>query len=248
MIASLSKSRWPRCVAALFAITLLAGCATTATDDARDPLEGFNRGVYQFNKTTDEFVFHPIARGYNAITPGIVDEGVTNFFSNLGEIKNFANNLLQFKLDAAANTVVRFMLNSSLGIGGFFDVAKEGVPPEREDFGQTMAYWGVGPGPYLVLPFLGPSTARDGIGIAADTFLSPITYIESDTAQAGLLALGFIDLKSDMLTTGDLVSEAALDEYDFVKNAYLERRRSQILDEEDGSSYENYEDFEDGES
>lgn len=249
MIAKLSKNRLPRCSAGLFIITLLTGCATTGSDDPRDPLEGFNRGVYQFNKTADEVVFNPIGRGYNAITPEIVDEGVTNFFANLGEIANFANNILQLDVDGAANTVVRFMMNSTLGIGGFFDVAREGVPPEREDFGQTLAYWGIGSGPYLVLPFLGPSTARDGVGIAADTFMNPITYIESDTAQAGLTALGFIDLKSDLLTTGDLVSEAALDEYDFVKNAYFERRRGQIEDREGGSStYRSYEDYEDGES
>ena len=249
MIARLSKSRLPRCTAGLFIIALLSGCATTGNGDARDPLEGFNRGVYKFNQTADEYVFNPIGRGYNAVTPAVVDEGVTNFFSNLGEIANFANNLLQMDFDGAANTVVRFMMNSTIGIGGFFDVAREGVPPEREDFGQTLAYWGVGSGPYLVLPFLGPSTVRDTTGRVADTFMNPITYIESDTAQYGLVALGFIDLKSDLLTTGDLVSEAALDEYEFVKNAYFERRRNQIEDNEDGTStYPPYEDYEDGES
>jgi len=227
MIASLSKRCRLRVFSGLFFLFLVSGCATTS-GDPRDPLEGFNRGVYQFNQAADEVVFNPIGRGYNALTPEIVDEGVTNFFANLGEIANFANNVLQFEFDAAANTVVRFMLNSSIGIGGFFDVASEGVPRQDADFGMTLAHWGLGPGPYLVLPIMGPSTARDTVGMAADTFMNPITYLDSDSARAGLVALGIVDVKSDLLTTGDLVSEAALDEYEFVKNAYFERRRGQI--------------------
>lgn len=246
MVASLLKSRLPRCTAGLFVVTLLAGCATTS-GDSRDPLEGLNRGVYQFNEAADKVVFDPIGRGYNTVTPEIVDEGVTNFFGNLGEISNFVNNVLQLKVDGAANTVVRFMINSTLGIGGFFDVVGDsGVPMESEDFGQTLAYWGIGSGPYLVLPILGPSTVRDTGGLVADTFMNPITYIESDTAQYGLIALGIVDTKADLLAAGGLVSEAALDEYDFVKNAYFERRRNQISNDT-APDYESFEDYKDSE-
>lgn len=249
MIASLSRSRSLRHTVLVIAVGLLAGCASTG-GDTRDPWEGFNRGVYQFNQGADKVVFNPLGRGYNAVTPEVVDRGVTNFFSNLGEISNFVNNVLQLKVDGAANTVVRFMINTTLGIGGFFDVAGDsGVPQESEDFGQTLAYWGVDSGPYLVLPILGPSTVRDTGGRAADSFLNPVMYVESDAAQYGLVALGVVDTKSDLLGTTDLVKDAALDEYDFVKNAYFERRRSQINEDTDPrEDEESYEDFLKGES
>jgi len=249
MIASLSKSRSLRHAVVVIVVGLLAGCASTG-GDTRDPWEGVNRGVYQFNQGADKVLFNPLGRGYNAVTPEVVDKGVTNFFGNLGEISNFVNNVLQLNVDGAANTVVRFMINTTLGIGGFFDVAGDsGVPAESEDFGQTLAHWGVDSGPYLVLPVFGPSTVRDTGGLAADSFLNPVMYIESDTAQYGLLALGIVDTKSDMLGTSDLVKDAALDEYDFIKNAYFERRRSQINDKTNpNEDEESYEDFLKGES
>lgn len=245
MIASLLELKQRRAAFSLVLVVLLGGCATTGSSDPQDPFEGFNRGVYQFNKTTDEYVFNPIGRGYNAITPGIVDEGVTNFFSNLTEIPRFANNLLQLKIGGAMITVSRFMINSTIGLAGFFDVASDGgLPKQQEDFGQTLGYWGLDSGPYLVLPFFGPSTIRDATGLVADTFLYPVTYLDNDTARAGLFALAYVDTKSDLLTTGDLVSEAALDEYDFVKSAYLEKRRNQVNDQESSAPFEEgYEEY-----
>lgn len=246
MIASLAKSRLNRSVLGLLVLLSVTGCATTGTDDSRDPLEPLNRGVYSFNKTADELLINHIARAYNTVTPEIVDGGVTNFFSNLGEIASFANNLLQLKIDQALGTATRFVFNSTFGIGGFFDVSSHvGLPAYKEDFGQTLGHWGIGPGPYVVLPLLGPSTVRDTGGLVADSFMNPIAYIDDDAWQYGLVALGFVDVKSDLLSTGGLVSEAALDEYEFVKNAYLERRRAQVNDGQ-GSQYEGYEDIDEG--
>lgn len=220
----------PRIVLSLGVVLSLGGCATSG--DPADPFEGFNRGVYKFNQGADEYVINPIARGYNTATPELLDQGVTNFFSNLGEISSFANNLLQLKIDEALSTATRFIFNSTFGIGGLVDVGSHvGLPEYQEDFGQTLGYWGVGPGPYLVLPLLGPSTVRDTGGMAVDTLANPITYIDDNAWRFGLVGLAYIDLKSDMLSTGDLIAEAALDEYDFIKSAYLERRRAQIEDD-----------------
>lgn len=234
MIASLSTKIQRILLTA--GLVMVSGCATTS-GDPRDPLEGFNRGVYTFNQTADEYVINPVARGYNTVTPEIVDEGVTNFFSNLGEIANFANNLLQLKIDEALSTATRFVFNSTFGIGGFFDVSTPaGLPRYSEDFGQTLGYWGLEPGPYLVLPLLGPSSVRDSGGLVADSFMNPIVYIDDDALRYSLIALAYIDVKSDLLDSGDLLREAALDEYDFVKNAYLDRRRGQIADDTGGGA------------
>lgn len=235
MIASLPKAGIMHALLAVVCLALLAGCATSG--DPRDPLEGFNRGVYQFNAAADDYVINPLARGYNTITPEIVDEGVTNFFRNIGEIVNFINNVLQFNVEGAVMTVSRFMINSTIGLGGFYDVAGEaGIPRYSEDFGQTLGYWGMGSGPYLVLPLLGPSSIRDTGGLVADSFMNPIMYLEDDGARIGLTALGFFDVKSDLLSIGNLLEGAALDEYDFVKNAYFLRRESQINDDGEGAS------------
>lgn len=246
MIVSLLKPRQYYTVFSLALVMLLAGCATTGNSDPQDPFEGFNRGVYTFNQTADDYVFNPVGRFYNTITPQMVDEGVTNFFSNLTEIARFANNLLQFKIGGAAVTTSRFMINSTLGLAGFLDVSSvAGLPKQQEDFGQTLGYWGVDAGPYLVLPFFGPSTVRDTTGFVADSFLNPVVYLDNDTVVYSLFALGYIDAKSDLLATGDLVSEAALDEYDFVKSAYLERRRNLVNDRDPSTSYEeDYEEYE----
>jgi phospholipid-binding lipoprotein MlaA len=208
---------------------LLSACATTTALDERDPWEGFNRGVYSFNQTMDDVVFNPIGKVYNAVTPDVIDTGVTNFFGNLGQIPVIANDILQFKFGQAVNDSVRFLINSTLGLFGFFDIlADSELQSSGEDFGQTLAHWGMGSGPYVVLPFFGPATVRDAVGFGADSFLSPIAHLDSDTTRAGLLSLNYIDFKSDILTATDLLKDAALDEYNFTKNAYFEKRESQI--------------------
>ena len=217
-----------------FSMLLISACATTGGLDDRDPWEGFNRGVYSFNETMDDFIFNPVAKVYDFITPDVVDDGVSNFFSNIAQIPVIANDLLQFKFDQAANDTVRLFLNSTLGLFGFFDIAGEGnLHSSKEDFGQTLGHWGIGPGPYLVVPFFGPATVRDATGFAVDrSLLSPIAHIDDDLTRAGLLTLNYVDFKSDILSTTDLIGDAALDEYDFIKNAYFEKRSSQINGDE----------------
>ena len=221
------------CRGVLLAYALFAGaCATTAANDPRDPLEGFNRGVYSFNQTMDNALFDPLGKFYQAITPEFVDKGVTNFFSNLNDIAVVANDFLQLKVNQALTDTVRLIFNSTAGLAGFFDVATPiDMPKHDEDFGQTLGYWGVGPGPYLMVPLFGPSSIRDVTGYAVDRgILSPLFYINDDVLKASLLTLNYIDFKADLLTSKKLVREAAVDEYEFLKNAYFEKRDNQIHD------------------
>ena len=220
-----------------------SGCATTGPADSRDPFEGFNRGVYSFNEAVDTVVIDPLTGIYRLITPDFVDKGITNFFSNLGEISVIANDLLQFKLGQAVEDSARFVVNSTMGLLGFFDVAsKMNLPKNKEDFGQTLATWGMGPGPYLVVPLFGPTTLRDATRFPVDgLLLNPVTYLESDSLRGGLFGLNFIDIKSDLLTSTDLVDEAAIDEYEFVKNAYFQQREVLIRDGE--TDVEEFPDF-----
>ena len=223
-----------RNVALLVLFLILSGCATTGSGDPRDPFEGFNRGVYSFNQAMDTAIFDPIGKIYQAITPDIVDKGVTNFFSNLGDIAVVVNDFLQFKINQALSDSTRFIFNSTIGLLGFFDVSSHiDLPKHDEDFGQTMASWGIGAGPYLVIPFFGPSTIRDAAGYVVDTgVLNPVFYIDDDALKASLLSLNYVDFKADLLSAKKLVSGAALDEYEFVKNAYFEKRDNQINDRE----------------
>ncbi len=208
-----------------------SGCATTNVADERDPWEGFNRNVFAFNEAVDNVLFNPLGKAYNFIMPDILDNGVSNFFSNIGQISNIANDLLQLKFDKAVNDTVRFMINSTIGLFGFLDILSSELPSGGEDFGQTLAHWGVGPGPYVVVPLFGPGTVRDATGFAVDTgLLNPIQYLESDKLRAGLLSLNYVDFKSDLLSTSDLIGEASLDKYEFTKNAFFERRANQIND------------------
>ena len=216
----------PVLIVALF----LSACASTGAHDERDPWEGFNRGVYSFNQTMDNIVFEPVANVYDLLTPDVLDNGISNVFDNISQLAVIANDLLQFKFGQAVNDSVRFFLNSTLGLLGFFDISSDaGLYSSDEDFGQTLAHWGVGPGPYVVVPFFGPTTVRDASGFAIDRgVLSPLFYIEDDLTRAGLLSLNYIDVKSDLLSTTDLVGGASVDEYEFVKNAYFQKRASQI--------------------
>jgi len=217
----------------VFCFSLLvfsSGCATTGSGDPRDPLEGFNRGVYSFNEGMDTVLFDPISKVYQTITPDVVDEGVTNFFSNLGELSNIANGILQLKIDQALSDATRFIFNSTIGLLGFFDISTAvGLPEHDEDFGQTLAHWGVGPGPYLMVPLFGPTTLRDSTTLIVDAgFLNPVFYLSNTALKAGLLTLEYVDFKADLLSAKSILQEAALDEYEFVKSAYFEKRASQI--------------------
>lgn len=211
---------------------LFTGCASQAN---KDPLEGINRGIYKFNDVTDKAIFKPVATGYKAVTPTPVRTGVNNFFNNLGSITNVLNNILQFKFANAFSEAGRFVINSTFGLAGFIDVAgMDKVPSYKEDFGQTLGHWGVGSGAYLVLPFLGPSTARDTSGLIFDTVTTdPITYthnIGEIRLHNQLRGAQFVDKRTELLDATDLVDEASLDPYAFMRDAYLQRRASLVQD------------------
>ena len=215
----------------------MEGCANLGSrGDPRDPFEGMNRSIYSFNEAIDQSIMDNLSRFYQAITPTFIDQGITNFFSNINEIVVIINDILQFKFAQAFSDIGRLVVNSTLGIGGFFDVASDnGIPKHNEDFGQTLATWGFGAGPYLVIPMLGPSTVRDATGyVAATTLVSPLSYINNTAQYAGVLALNYVDFKADLLTAESLIAEAALDEYEFTKNAYFNYRDNLINDREDG--------------
>ncbi len=210
-----------------------SGCATVDPDyrDPRDPFESFNRAMYRFNDGLDRAILKPIARGYVAITPAPVDRAVTNFFSNLDDVGSAANNLLQFKLNRAMSDVGRVLVNSTVGILGFVDVASNmNLPKYGEDFGQTLGAWGMGSGPYIVLPIVGPSSGRDLVGFVVDWYTDPITYIENDDIAWGLRGLRLIDRRADLLSASRILDQAALDPYVFVRDAYLQKRQSDVHD------------------
>ena len=215
----------------LAATVALAGCATGPDADPRDPLEGFNRGAYSFNEMLDRAVLEPLAGGYNYIAPAPVSQGVTNFFNNLRDVRSAINNLLQLKIGRAFSDVGRVAVNSTVGVLGLFDVASTmNLPRYDEDFGQTLGVWGFGPGPYIVFPFLGPASGRDGIGLVADWFTDPLSYIGDDTARRSLRGLDIVDTRADLLSASRVLDQAALDPYSFVRDAYLQRRESLVYD------------------
>jgi len=221
-------------------ITLMTGCASV---DNRDPLEGFNRGIYKFNDVSDKAVFKPIAGAYKAVLPTTIRSGVNNFFSNLNTFITAINQVLQFKFNKAAESAGRFVINSTLGVAGLFDVAsKQGIPQYKEDLGQTLGYWGLGNGAYLVLPFFGPSSLRDGAGLITETLtIDPIVYVDDTRTRNILIGTRFVDKRASFLPGSDLLDEAALDPYTFMRDAYLQRRANQVADGEVVMNYEGFE-------
>ena len=209
----------------------LAGCATGPDADPADPLEPYNRAAYSFNDLLDRAMLEPLAQGYNYITPEPVNKSVTNFFDNLRDIRSAINNLLQFKIGRAFSDVGRVGINSTIGILGLMDVASNmNLPSYKEDFGQTLGVWGFESGPFIVLPFLGPSTARDGVGLVVDWFTDPLNYIEDDTVAWGLRGLNIVDTRADLLNASRVVDQGALDPYAFIRDSYLQRRENQVYD------------------
>ncbi|HSI46183.1 MAG TPA: MlaA family lipoprotein [Methylophilus sp.] len=209
----------------------LSGCATTN----KDPLEGVNRGIYKFNDVVDQYAMKPVAKAYKAVTPTPVRTGISNFFNNLGTLTTVVNDLLQLKFAQAFTDAGRFVINTTFGIAGFIDVAsKDNIAKHQEDFGQTLGHWGVGSGPYLVLPILGPSTLRDAGGLAFDTVTSDvITYLHNTgqiRAHNQVRLVQFIDKRTQLLDAKDLVDDASIDPYAFMRDAYLQRRASLIQD------------------
>ncbi len=216
----------------LLLLWVISGCATT-THNA-DPLEPFNRAIFVFNDGLDKTMLKPLANVYKTIVPKPVNKGVSNFFSNLGDVVVIANDLLQFKFKQAASDTGRVLVNSTVGLLGFIDVAtKLNLPKHDEDFGQTLGYWGVGNGPYLVLPLFGPSSIRDGLGQGADTFLDPLFYYTASQVDASALApyvLKGVDDRAGLLELETVLDAAALDEYSYMRDAYLARREYLVYD------------------
>lgn len=209
---------------ALSAALILAGCASNG--DPRDPLEPFNRTMHSFNEGVDRVALKPLAKGYQAVAPDVVQNGVRNFYSNLDDVTVFANSLLQFKGEQATSDFLRVVFNSTFGLLGLIDIATPmGLKKHNEDFGQTLGKWGVGSGPYLVLPFFGPSSFRDGVGLAVDTVTTDLVYdIEDIPTRNGTLALRIVSRRADLLEAKEAIEEAALDNYEFTRDFYLERR------------------------
>lgn len=212
------------------AAVLLIGCASPT--NSRDPIEPLNRAVFSFNEGFDRAVAKPVAEGYRNVVPSLMRTGITNFFSNLEDLWIAANNLLQGKVAMAADDFGRFFLNSTFGLFGLIDVASDaGLEKHNEDFGQTLARWGVGSGAYVVLPFLGPSTVRDAVSrLAVDSQADFVLQTDHVPTRNSLYVLRGVDTRSNLLDASRVLDEAALDRYNFVRDAYLQRRRSLIYD------------------
>lgn len=218
-----------RILVALAAATL-AGCASPHTRNPADPFEPFNRGVYTFNDTLDKAVVKPVAQGYNKAMPDTAKTMVSNFFANLDDIIVTANDLLQFKLIQALSDGTRVLVNSTIGIAGLVDVASMNLEKHNEDFGQTLGYWGIKTGPYLVLPLLGPTTFRDGIGDLGDSQISVLTNMRPVRTRNQLYLLKGVKRRTELLSGESVMEGAIIDRYSFIRDAYLQRRENLVYD------------------
>ena len=220
-------ARWTGAVAVL---AVLCACATGPHANPADPLEPFNRKVSNFNQTVDDAVLRPVATAYRDTLPLLVRTGVSNVFGNMADVWSFANSVLQLRLQSSAETFMRVNVNTFFGLGGLFDIATEiGIDRHNEDFGQTLGRWGVPPGPYLVLPLLGPSTVRDTAALPIDWSGAPLGHVDPRNVRNSLAVLRVIDTRSRLLRISRLIDDAALDKYTFTRDAFLQRRRNDVF-------------------
>ncbi len=218
-----------RLLSVVAVLILVTGCATNG--NTKDPYESFNRDMHDFNLKVDDYVMKPVAEGYQFITPEFVDKGVTNFFGNLQGVRLTINDLLQAKFQDAGFDALRLLVNSTVGIGGLFDVATEiDIPRGNEDFAQTLGAWGVPSGPFLVLPFVGPTSPRAMGGVVGDAPLNPISYIGYAPASIGLQAVNITDTRADLLQLDDVIEE--MKDYSLMRDAYLQRQEYLVSDGE----------------
>ena len=212
------------CVCA--SVMLVPFIAQAASED--DPWESINRPIFRFNDMLDTYALKPLAQGYQAITPQFLEDGIHNMFRNIGDVGNLANDVLQVKPQAAGVDTARLMFNTTFGVLGFFDVGtRMGLQRNDEDFGQTLGYWGVGSGPYVMLPFLGPSTLRDAPSRYVDSYAEPYRYMNDIPARNMAIGMDVIDTRASLLSTEKLISG---DKYVFIRNAYLQNREFKVKD------------------
>lgn len=219
----------------LIFITCLSGsgCATIeGPPNPDDPYESFNRSMFNFNENIDRYAIKPVAKGYNYVMPNAASKGVSNFFNNVDDIVVFINELLQFKLANAAATSARFVFNTTFGLLGLIDFATDmNLPKHNEDFGQTLAVWGVPDGPYLVLPFIGPSSVRDTAGLAVDwTFFDPIFNRQTLKQSLVTLTIKYVDLRAGLIKASNILDDTVPDKYSFIRDAWQLRREFLIYD------------------
>lgn len=232
--AALSTRRWTRLAPLLAAATLAAGCTTVPHPTPQDPWESYNRSMYKFNDTVDRALLKPVASGYDALTPQPVQTCIHNIFNNVGDVWSAFNSFIQGRGHDFVNTLGRVLFNSTMGVGGCIDVASmNGAKRITNDFGITLGVWGIESGPYLVLPFLGPSSVRDGVAAGAAlaggfSATSPYFEIDNVPLRNSILGLYIVDTRASFLDTDKLVNEVALDRYSFIRDAYLQRRKALI--------------------
>ncbi|CAB3721841.1 MULTISPECIES: MlaA family lipoprotein [Achromobacter] len=248
----MNKNALSRIATIAAAGALMAGCAAPQNPDPRDPWEGFNRGVYKFNDTVDRAVFKPVAQAYTFVTPQPVRSCVHNIFSNMTDLWSGTNSFLQGRGHDFVNTLGRFLFNTTMGVGGCFDVASaNGARKIPNDFGTTLGVWGFSQGPYLVLPFFGSSTVRDGAGLVGDFAGTTYGYMGIDSIdnvrlRNSLWGLRLVDTRASLLNATDTIDRVALDPYSFIRDAYLQRRNAMVLGQRvnDEDALPNYEDDE----
>lgn len=209
----------------------LTGCATGPNANLADPLEPFNRSMYKFNDAVDQAVLKPVATAYQDVTPKLVRQGVSNFFGNLSDAWSVVNSVLQLKAEAAVSNLMRVSFNTIFGLGGILDVATElRLERFKEDFGQTLGHWGVGPGPYLVLPLLGPSTLRDTVALPVDFRGDTVSQVNDIPVRNTLLVTRVVDQRAGLLKVESVIDAGALDKYSFIRDSFLQRRRNDVYD------------------
>ena len=227
------------CAVLLGLALALSGCTTIiqargGPGQKLDPWENWNRKVFAFNEGLDAAVLKPVATAYQTVVPSMVRTGVSNFFGNFSDAWSAVNNFLQGKVEKGLSDVFRVGANTLFGLGGLLDVASEmGLERQHEDFGQTLGRWGVGAGAYIVWPLLGPSTVRESFALPLDRSVSPAVVINDGGAQLGITALQLVNTRASLLGASSLLDDIALDKYTFLRDAYLQRRRSLVLDGEE---------------
>ena len=221
-------------VASITLVLAMTGCASTR--NPQDPFEQFNRTMFSFNDGLDRVALKPVATVYKNVLPSFVQTGIGNFFGNLADVWTSVNNLLQGKVEAGLNDFMRVAINSTLGFGGVLDIGSEaGLQKHREDFGQTLGVWGIKSGPYVVLPLLGSSTLRDTLATPIDFAADPVTYVHPTRVRNQATVLRLVDLRASVLVASSLVEDAAIDRYEFIRDAYLQRRENSIHDGDSSS-------------